>query len=432
MHDSFCGKYKVHKDAMQISYEKQLGLKANKEYEDMTDKAIISILNYFSRKYPGVIIDVPKAREKSPKSILNKIKKLQIERLSKLYAIEGISEKEKLEIYNLLEERIYEKPIENQQEILKSIQNIIYKPVEEICIEEDISNIVIDELSTSTKTALLRILVSKIEKSNINNKDEILEMLDRKYGQKAAILSKMPEKDIIRYSSIEDIRKTKRRINILHNEQYYLRSKDLRGMKIIITDFNDDFKTDNERIKWLLEKKKEASTDEAKSIYNNRCTVELAKEFIKDLCTNQELLQKCGMRIMPYSVKYKKKTNGYEANHMKFEFVDKPDYSFEVQIKSEYIEKLSHCNGSAAHENRPGKERIFPSINDSYKFIQELKYTLPEYTTYIQTKKGFLPHKCDIKENMLNYYKDKLDIESEEYIEALKIIERNEGAAKAI
>lgn len=432
MRDSFYEKYKVHKDAIQLSYEKQLGLKANKEYEYMTDKAIINILNYFSKKYPGVVIEVPRSRVKSPKSILNKTKKLQIERLSKLYAIEGISNEEKLEIYNLLKERIYEKPIENQKEILESIQNIIYKPIEEINIEEDVQNTIIDELSTSTKTALLRILVSKIENSNISNKDKILEMLDREYGQTAATMSKIPEKDIIKYSSIEDTRKTKRRINILHNEQYYLKSKDLRGMKIIISDFDDNFKTDNKKIEEFLEKKKEASLKEKKSIYNNRCCVELAKEFIMDICNNQELLQQCGMRVMPYSVKYKNKTNGYEANHMKFEFLDKPDYSFEVQIKSEYIEQLSHSNGSAAHENRPGKEREFPHLGNSNKFMQELKFTLPEYTTYIQTEKGFVPHKCNLKENMLNYFKDKIDIKSEEYKKALKIIDKNEELSKAI
>lgn len=417
---------------MQVSYEKQLGLKANKEYEDMTDQAIINILNYFSKKYPGVVIEVPKAREKSPKSILSKIKNLQIERLSKLYAIEGISQEEKQEIYNLFKERVYEKTMPNQENMLLSMKNIIYKPIEEINIDEDVNNIMVKDLSTSTKTALLRMLVSKIEKSNLANRAELLDMLDTKYGKKAAHISKIPEDDIIRYSSIEDIRNTKRRMNVLHDEQYYLRSKDLRGMKIIIIDFKDNFKTENETLKKLLEKKREATTAEKRTMYNNRCSIELGKEFMKDLSNNQELLQQWGIKVLPYSVKYKKKTNGYEANHMKFEFLKNRDYSFEIQIKSEYIEELSNTNGSAAHQSRPGKERIFPSIENKQKFIQGLEFTLPKYTTYEKTETGYVRHKCNMQENMVSYYQSQIGIGTEGYEKALQIIEETEKEAKTI
>jgi hypothetical protein len=422
IHSNFNDRYKIKKDAKQISYEKQLGLKANKEYENMTDEAIIKILNYFSELYPGVVIKMPKGREKSPKSILSKIKNLQIERLSKLYAIEGINAEEKQELYELLEERIYENDKLNQNKVLENIQQLLNEPIEKSSVKEILENITEEGVSKSTKTALLRILVSKIEKSSLNNKEFLLNYLDFKYGEKAAKISKIPEDDIIRYSSIEDIKKTQRRMNILHDEQYFLRSKDLRGAEIVITDFPDNLETDNNNLNEMLNKFKNATTDEEKMIYNNKCSVELGKDFIKKIAKNKELLNECGMRIMPYSVKYKNKTNGYEANHIKFEFLKNLDYSFELQIKSSYIEELSKGTGSASHENRPGKERIFPDITNKEKFMKEINFSLPKFTKYIKTEDGYKKYKCSTEENMMEYYTNSINPHSKEYDEIMNII----------
>lgn len=390
----------------------------------MTDEAIINILNYFSKIYPGVSIEIPKAREKSPKSILNKIKNLQIERLSKLYAIEGIGKEQKQEIYNLFKERVYENSNLKQEQILIYIKQLLEDPIENINIDNFINNVIIAGMSTSTKTALLRILVSKIEKSNLKNKDLLLKNLDEKYGKAAARKSGIPEKDIIRYSSIEDIRNTKRRMNVLHDEQYYLRSKDLRGAEIVIADFQDNFHTDNPKIKKLLEEKKKDPKNAI--IYNHKCSIELGKDFIKELCKNKELLNKWGIRVMPYSIKYKKKTNGYEADHIKFEFLKNLDYSFELQIKSEYILEITKKDGIASHENRPGKERILPNMDKQHEFIKGLNFALPKYTTFRKTPNGYKKRKCNMKENMTAFYQSQLDVTSEEYERALNMIEREE------
>ena len=74
----------------------------NKEYENWADNVGIEIIEYFLKKYKGITIEMPKAREKSPKSLLGKIKNLQIERLSKLYALEGIEDKDKNKLYKLI------------------------------------------------------------------------------------------------------------------------------------------------------------------------------------------------------------------------------------------------------------------------------------------------------------------------------------------
>ena len=114
MNSKFRQKYKVDRSAVQEAFENQMCLKRNEEYEKWADHIGVQLIKYFLEQYKGVKIEIPKIREKSPKSLLGKIKNLQIERLSKLYAIEGISDIEKEDLYKRLEERICEINILNK------------------------------------------------------------------------------------------------------------------------------------------------------------------------------------------------------------------------------------------------------------------------------------------------------------------------------
>ena len=196
-------KYKVKRSAIEESFINQMGLKNNQEYEKWADNASIAIIEYFLNKYKGITIEMPKAREKSPKSLQGKIKNLQIERLSKLYTVEEINEEERDTLYSLIKERIYENEELNIIYTLAQIKNLLYNEIEKLDIKKFEETIMVEGISNSTKTALLRILVGKLEKSNIPNKESKIEELDEKYGKKAAIKSGLVEDDIIRYSSIE-------------------------------------------------------------------------------------------------------------------------------------------------------------------------------------------------------------------------------------
>ena len=177
-------RYKVNRDAVEQAFSNQLGLKRNEEYEAWADNACIKITEYFLKKYNKVNIELPKIREKSSKSLLGKIKNLQIERLSKLYAIEGLNDSDKRDLYLRIKERILEAPNLDTNEILNEIKKLIYVSIDKIDIEELQRTIMVDGISKSTKTALLRILVGKIENSEIPNKEEKLESIDKKYGKK--------------------------------------------------------------------------------------------------------------------------------------------------------------------------------------------------------------------------------------------------------
>ena len=109
MKNKLVERYKVQKSPIEISYEIQLGLIKNEEYDKLTDDLCISLYNYFIQSYPGVEIEIPKKRIKSPKSTHEKCKSREIERLSKLYIMEGLTDTESEELYNLLAERIKER-----------------------------------------------------------------------------------------------------------------------------------------------------------------------------------------------------------------------------------------------------------------------------------------------------------------------------------
>ena len=96
MENSLRERYKVQKSNTEKSYDYHLSLKSNKEYEERVDKAFLAIVNLFACTYPNVKIEQPQGREKTRRSMRTKIENLEIERLCKLFAIEGITKEEQI------------------------------------------------------------------------------------------------------------------------------------------------------------------------------------------------------------------------------------------------------------------------------------------------------------------------------------------------
>ena len=424
-------RYKVKQTAVEKSFARQMGLKMNKEYENWADSTGIKLIELFMEKYKGVIFEMPRIREKSPKSLLGKIKNLQIERLSKLYAVDGISKEEKEEFYLLIEERILENKDLDEALILDTVKSLVEEDITKIDIKELEKTLMVDGISRSTKTALLRILVSKIEKSNLENKNEILQVLDEEYGETAARLGKI-EEDTIRYGSIRDLENNERKIGRLRDETKFLKANDLRGMKIIVVDVPDDFETENENIKEALEKRKNAKTSEEKIMCTHKAIVEIGKEFYWQLGNNEELLKELDLEVIPDSNKHKKKLNGYEAEHIKFMNRKDPEYTLEMQFKSEYVENISRGEGAASHENRPGKSRILPQAATDKKLIEELKFAVPKYKTFTNEDGKIKIKEYTMLENVMGYFQGKLDVDSEEYDKLITLLSHKEKREKAI
>lgn len=384
MDNKFKQALKVQKSPIELSDEIQFGLANNEEYDNMTDELCMAIYNYFLSCNPNVAIENPRKRIKSPKSIHEKSKSRELERLSKLYIIEGLKSDEIEELYKIIKIRIQEKEQINEDEILSNIKILLKQNIEELDIEEFLNNIMVDKISDNTKKALLRILKSKIEKSNIKGKRQILNSLDERCGKKAAEKSGNPEDNKIQYESIEAIRKDKDRIQLLYDKVGYLKSEDLIGTKIVISD------------------KK----------YNDKEMKIIATKFINKLIKDKKFLQENGIEVIPFSLKHKSKKNGYEAEHVKFRFVDKPEYTLELQIKSAYVENLSRGKGEASHENRPGKKRELPNLEDEEKFKKEVKNKVPRYTIFHKENGVFKTReKCSMRKNVIAYYESELPIE---------------------
>lgn len=379
MDNKFKQVLKVQKSPIELSDEIQFGLANNEEYDKITDELCMAIYNYFLACNPNVSIENPRKRIKSPKSIHEKSKSRELERLSKLYILEGLQEDEIEELYEIIKGRIQEKEQINENEILNNIRDLLQKDIQELEIKTFLDNIMVDQISDNTKKALLRILKAKIEKSDMKDKKKILNELDEKYGKKAAEKSGKTEDNKIQYESVDAIKKDKDRIQLLHDKIGYLKSEDLIGTKIVISD------------------KK----------YNDGEMKIIAKKFINKLIKDRKFLQEIGIEVIPFSLKHKNKTNGYEADHVKFRVKDKPEYTLEFQIKSEYVENLSRGKGEASHENRPGKERILPDLTNKEMFKKQVEYSVPRYTLFLQENGRFTKvRKCTTRENVIGYYEN--------------------------
>lgn len=432
MVNKFKEAYKVERTPVEISDEIQLGLRENEEYEKITDRQCEEILNFFAETYPNVLVEIPKKRKKTPKSINAKSKNKEMERLSNLYVLEGISSEKIEELYELIEQRIYEDESLDSKVILNDITTLLKEDIGQLDIEKFLQNIMVDGISNSTKKALLRILTSKIEKSNINQKQEKLTMLEEKYGKKAEERTGIPEDNITEYEEIDEIRKNPYKLEALHKEVEYLKSSDLMGMKIVICKIPSDIETENERLKKLIQLRDKATTGKVREAYDNMAAQEIAREFINKIAQDKNFLQKISAEVIPLSMKHKNKTNGYEAYHVKVRDVNNPQYTLEVQAKSEYVENLTRGNGTASHEKRPGKKRIIPSTEYEKEFMQQLKYTVPEYTLFTKGENGYRARKCSVLENTMAYFESSIHPEMEIYEKIVDIIKRNSEENKQI
>lgn len=426
--------YKVTQSAVEKSYNHQIGLKNNSEYEHWADEVGKELVKYFYSQYPGVKIEIPKMREKSKKSILGKIKNLEIERLSKLYAVEGISEEEKDEFYYLIEERIHENDELDINDTLNVIKEIIYAKFNPNSIHNIEETIMVDGISKSTKTALLRILMSKIINSGetYEYKKDIIKYFNCEYGRTAAERSGLEENDIIRYQSIVNIRKDESKIQRLRDANSFLKANDLRGMKIIVSSIPDDIDTKNEELINIIGKRKRSEENKTRQQYTHLGVVEIGKEFFAKLEDNSELLEKLHMQVIPSSSRHKKKGNGYEAEHIKFINTDNPEFTLELQFKSEYVENMCRGEGEASHQHRPGKERILPHAENDKELIEKLRYMTPRYKTFPSVGSEIQIQRYSILQNVISYFQGQIVPGSEEYEEAIRLLTGIESREKVI
>lgn len=413
-------KYKVHKSYMQQTYEYQLALKHNEEYEKRVDRTFLEIAKLLIEFHPNIKMEAPREREKTPRSIRGKIKKLEIERLCKLYAIDGLNEEEKTRLYTLLIERL-ESEIDIKKDSAEKIVNqIFYGVIENL----DIINKLMEEdkISDNTKTALLRITKIRIECENIQNEKILNEEIEQKYGQTASKTSNIPEKNLLHWECIEETKQDEEKLEKLRNPLEYLKAKDLRGFKFIISDVPKNVQTNSEELRQLLEKRENASIEEV-HYYNDLCCIALSEEFVNDLISNEDVLEKLNIEVITDGYKHKEKLNGYIAEHVKFCYKDRPEYIFEMQFRSAYREELSRANGPAAHDKRVGKKRVFPSVENKNIFMRQVEDIVPKYKIITRNGNKLLLRKCCTLENMLQYYLGYVDLDSEEYIKAMEYLE---------
>lgn len=412
-------KYKVYKIPTQQSYEYQLALKHNEEYEKRVDETFLKITKSLIEFCPNIKMEAPREREKTPRSLRGKIKKLEIERLCKLYAIEGLSKEQKIRLRSLLIERI-EKELEiGNDKAEKIVNQIFYGTIENLDIIHKLMEE--DKISDNTKTALLRITNIRIQTEDIKNKKLLNKEIEERYGQTAVETTNIPEKNLLHWECVEETKEDKGKLDKLKEPLEYLRAKDLRGFKFIISNVPNDIKTNSEELKQLLQKRDNA-TKEKINYYNDLCCIALLEEFVQNLISDEELLEKLNIQIIPDGYKHKTKSNGYVAEHVKFCYRDYPEYIFEIQFRSMYREEMSRANGPAAHDKRVGKKRVFPNIDNKKIFMEQVEDMVPKYKILTRQDNKLLLRKCTTLENILQYYLGYIQLDSEEYKKAIEYL----------
>lgn len=423
MIDTIKSRYKVDKSPEQISYEQQVGLKHNEEYKQRVEQTFLQIVNLFIGRYQGVSIEPPRGREKSLKSLKGKVDKLEIERLCKLYAIEGINLEEKQRLYNLIVSKIDKNSkIDKTEKIKEAINNLFYGEIKSF---EQIQDLVAEkQLNDNMKTACLRVAKIRLQNGELKRNEEIINNIEEQYGQKAVIREKRAEKNLLHWECIERIKEDTNMQEKLHKPMEYLKAKDLRAFKIVIAEVPEELEIDNNRIQRIIKKRKLAPQRELKK-YNDLCCIELERDFANYLLNNPEMLESLNVQIPVDGYKRKNKENGYIADHIKFSYIDHPEYTFELQLRSIYREELSRANGPAAHDKRSGKTRIFPSTDNKQEFLKELKESVPNYTILESGQNGYNIKRCNLMENMFEYYLGYIKLGSEQYEKAIEYVKED-------
>ena len=354
MIDTIKSRYKVDKSPEQISYEQQVGLKHNEEYKQRVEQTFLQIVNLFIDRYQGVSIEPPRGREKSLRSLKGKIDKLEI--LCKLYAIEGITLEEKQRLCNLIIRKIDQNSkVDRSKKIQEGINNLFYGEINSF---EQIQDLVKEkQLSDNMKTACLRVAKIRLQNGELKINEEIINSIEKQYGKEAAIRENQVEKNLLHWECIDRTREDKAMIEKLHKPMEYLKAKDLRAFKIVIANVPDELETDNIRIKRIIDKRNRAHGEELKR-YNDMCCIEVEKDFANYLLSNPQILRDLNVEVPRDGYKRKDKENGYIADHIKFHYIDHPEYTFELQLRSLYREELSRANGPAAHDKRSGGSSV--------------------------------------------------------------------------
>jgi len=475
-------------------------------YEAKVANQAIKIIELFEALYPGVQIGDLTFRQKSEKSIIGKIKNLEVERISKLavayaerpdlveearenklYKIlkkPDLSEKEKVfeefkyaneyeQIVNtmkvLLAERVNECIVQpsnipgseeilqiEKNEILECIDNLMnrnrmlnYNRVSQTLLNEE-------RFSSSTSTALARLLYSRIKTDTetiITDLDgnTSIKKIDDKFRQGTINVFKSKYKQMLNFESIErTLTPTPEwkekiyeetydsRIDRLVDESEFLRVKDLYGMHIAVQYIPDDFKSSNMSLNTNLRIRNSLRDKDKKQYreYDQKCMETLANDFwarLKGEGISNEYLERHpeiaekwqayiqSTRILPDSEKYKRKPNGYIADHIKFKIDGNPLHILEAQICSVYVLLRSKGKGSASHAGRFGKERIAPTVIEDESvnleelteeqingLSKELEFYVPSYYKIEKNNETnrFDYKKLNLYENCERFYED--------------------------
>ena len=218
-------------------------------------------------------------------------------------------------------------------------------------------------------------------------------------------------------------------IGLINNPVEYLKLKDVMAICLTVGAVDDVVGIEDEKLNEILQNRKSSTVREDYKKYNEMARKRVAKIWTDNLINNKQLLDKLNLELLENGYVHREKANGYSAEHVKFRYKDKPEYMFELQIKSIHQERLSKKGAPADHERRLGKKRLIPDTKNKKTFIMNLLYTLPGYRAVTGDREKLELKKYSMLENTICYYDDYLDPKTEQYSEIMQIIREEEERA---
>lgn len=345
----------------------------------------------FNDKYPDIQLDF-RFRKKSQRSIEGKVLKHELNRIGLLSMIRELSQEEASYFDELISKKF---DFNNYNNLDKKYVLMNLNSINELSVEQ-LENLqqyfLSDKFDSEVKKMLLRNLRFKILNSNRENKEEELKKFDEKFIKS--------DDDYLKVSDLKTMSKEIR--EKLEKPNEYSKIYDIMGMKGIIGEIPKGFESDNEIINRLLRYRKTSKYSQdiySRIILEDELAIEIGKVFLKEILEDEEVLKNF------HSIEERRKSilkeNGYRAEHATVNFNSNPYKTIEMQFKSKYRERIAK-EGTAAHDQRDGKNRSMPELPVDERFISELKYRVPKY--YVIRFGDKKLYECGLFENTCYYY----------------------------
>lgn len=272
----------------------------------------------------------------------------------------------------------------------------------------------LDRISPEQMDYFQEIMLKKYETFTDLNEEEANVKLEK------LIKEKETNGEMRKQRSIDNLKEKKR--DPMQPDKF-LQLFDIIGMKLVVNDVPQGYKTGIQEIDNLIEQRDaESDNKEEYAMLDDRVQDMIVNDFLDNKFLTQENLQELEMHNVESRRKNLNKENGYRAAHSTVRSDDEFNMSYELQGKTKYIESITH-EGAADHSKRYGKKRILPEELMNQHDMDRIQKSVPQYYVFRPGMKDL--YKCNFIENTYYYYQNEF-VKDDKLLEKLWNVEVRE------